>query len=128
MDSWGAQVVDGRLTLDDPDAFKAWVATMDGQRVTVTVTKGQRSHAQNRYYQGVVVPVLAEQTGYEQPEMHEVLKAEFLPYGHASTATLSLRSMLSGFAGGPQKNLIASSRRHAHDGRCPCPHKPGGGV
>lgn len=89
MDSWGAQVVDGRLTLDDPNAFKAWVATMDGQRVTVTVTKGQRSHAQNRYYQGVVVPLLAEQTGYEQPEMHEVLKAEFLPYGHASTATLT---------------------------------------
>lgn len=89
MDSWNAEVIDGRLTLDDPEAFKQWVSTLDGKRVTVTVTQGQRSHAQNRYYQGVIVPTLAEHIGYEQKEMHDVLKAEFLPYGHVSTADLT---------------------------------------
>jgi hypothetical protein len=89
MDSWGAEVVDGRLRLDAPEAFREWVATLDGQRVTVTVSKAQRSAAQNRYYQGVVVPVLAEHIGYEQPEMHEVLKGEFLPYGTRSTTDLT---------------------------------------
>jgi len=89
MDSWPAEICDGRLTLDDPEAFKAWVSTLSG-RVTVTVTPGGRSHAQNRYYQGVVVPLLAEHIGYEQPEMHEVLKHEFLPYGTRSTTDLTV--------------------------------------
>lgn len=38
-----------------------------------------RSLAQNALYWGVYVTVLAEHTGYTRDEIHEVLKAKFLP-------------------------------------------------
>lgn len=37
-----------------------------------------RSNAENRYFHGCVVPVLAEHIGYSNPEMKEILKAKFL--------------------------------------------------
>lgn len=37
-----------------------------------------RSLLQNSYYHGVVVAVLAEHTGFDNLEMHEVLKSRFL--------------------------------------------------
>lgn len=37
-----------------------------------------RSNAENRYFHGCVVPVLAEHIGYTNPEMKEILKARFL--------------------------------------------------
>lgn len=37
-----------------------------------------RSNPQNRYYHGVVVPILSEFLGYTNEEMHEVLKHKFL--------------------------------------------------
>lgn len=38
-----------------------------------------RSAAQNSYYWGVVVGLLSEHTGYTPDEIHEILKAKFLP-------------------------------------------------
>lgn len=38
-----------------------------------------RSIAQNRMYFGVYCAVLSEHTGYSKEEVHEVLKAKFLP-------------------------------------------------
>lgn len=37
-----------------------------------------RSNNQNRYYWGVVVKLLSEHTGFNEDEMHEVLKYKFL--------------------------------------------------
>ena len=39
---------------------------------------GQRSNAENRFFHGCVVPLLAEYCGYDQAEMKEILKAKFL--------------------------------------------------
>lgn len=78
-----------RVHWDDADGLKAWVAAHEGRRVALTLVEETRSTAQNRYYQGVVVPMLAEVTGYQPGEMHDVLKLEFLPYGHVSTTDLT---------------------------------------
>ena len=56
----------------------------DGTHVFVTVEKitreRQRSLDQNAYYWGVVVKILAGETGYTKDEMHDALKVKFLTY------------------------------------------------
>lgn len=47
----------------------------------------KRSNPQNRYYHGVVLKYLSETTGFSVSEMHEVLKAKFLPYERANRVT-----------------------------------------
>ena len=37
-----------------------------------------RSNAENRFFHGCVVPLLAEHCGYDHAEMKEILKAKFL--------------------------------------------------
>ncbi len=37
-----------------------------------------RSSPQNKYYWGVVIQTLSEETGYEVNEMHEIIKHKFL--------------------------------------------------
>lgn len=56
----------------------------EGDHVFVTIEKitreKQRSLDQNAYYWGVVVKILAGETGYTKDEMHEALKVKFLTY------------------------------------------------
>ena len=47
--------------------------------VTIARVKAARSTQQNRWYWGVIVDLLSEYTGFTPDEMHEVLKAKFLP-------------------------------------------------
>lgn len=47
----------------------------------------KRSNPQNRYYHGVVLKYLSETTGFSVSEMHDVLKAKFLPYERANRVT-----------------------------------------
>lgn len=47
--------------------------------VTVEKTHATRSRAQNDYYHAVCVKFVAERTGYNLKEAHEVLKAMHLP-------------------------------------------------
>lgn len=37
-----------------------------------------RSNDQNSYYHGVVIKLLSEHTGYDEDDMHEILKSLFL--------------------------------------------------
>jgi hypothetical protein len=69
----------------DKDKYFGWVDKLkDGTHVFVTVEKitreKQRSLDQNAYYWGVVVKILAGETGYTKDEMHEALKVKFLTY------------------------------------------------
>lgn len=43
-----------------------------------TTTFKERSNPQNRYYWGVVVDTLSDETGYDREEMHEIIKRKFL--------------------------------------------------
>jgi hypothetical protein len=42
---------------------------------------------QNKYYWGVVVPILASEFGYYKDEMHELLRRKFLSYTRVSPHT-----------------------------------------
>ena len=72
----------GKLMMNDwqKKAINEEVKRLDGQDVRVWVTKDTRIRTprQNRYYWGVVIKMISDQTGYTKEEMHEALKNDFL--------------------------------------------------
>ena len=70
----------GLLTLDRPADYLRAVRALAGSFVEVTIRKQrtQRSPQANRYYFGVVVPLIAEHCGYDKQEMHELLAMRYL--------------------------------------------------
>jgi len=76
-----AKIIDGKCILEKPDLYRGYISTIkDGSFVSITIKKWKkkRSDLQNRYYWGVVIPILSEFCGYESDEMHEALKWKFL--------------------------------------------------
>lgn len=78
------RVKEGQLVLSDPVAWRAAVARHEGRDVWVTVARQQhnRTMDQNKYYWGVVIAECASYCGLDRDEMHEALKAKFLPVRH----------------------------------------------
>src|SRR4051812_38837457 len=76
----GARIEDGKLVLDDSYAFKTAMWRMKEGRVTVSVEqeKDRRSIAANRYYWGVVIKLIAEETGQHSQDIHDDLRDRFL--------------------------------------------------
>lgn len=77
-----AAVRDGRLYIRDRKEFDALVAQLPEAwelEVTIQRRRATRSVQQNRYYWGVVLRVLADYTGYSVDELHDVMRAKFLP-------------------------------------------------
>ena len=79
-----ADIVDGKLKMLDhvKQAISRWCRTFKtGAHVEIIIRKyrEKRTDEQNRYYFGVVVPILADHFGYEKDEMHEELKVLFNP-------------------------------------------------
>lgn len=77
-----ATVKSGRLVIRNRRAFDASVSGLrDGWEVELTVKRlrATRSLEQNAYYWGVVVQMLSEHTGYTPEDIHELLKAKFIP-------------------------------------------------
>lgn len=77
-----AGIVDGKghLKLDDPAAFARQVARLANRPIEISIkqARSQRSGNQNRYWWGVVIPILSEHLGYDKDEMHEAIKYKFL--------------------------------------------------
>jgi hypothetical protein len=72
----------GRLMVRDRKSFDSAVSGLkDGWEVELEVTRlrATRSQQANRYYWGVVIKALADRTGYTSDEIHELMKAKFLP-------------------------------------------------
>lgn len=74
----------GKLTMLDyvKAEMRRWCMTLKGKEVDITIRKHrkQRTIDQNAYYWGVVIPILADYFGHDNPEdMHEDLKLEFNP-------------------------------------------------
>lgn len=77
-----ATVKRGKLFFRNRRFFDQQVGALkDGWIVEVAVKRlrATRSIQQSRYYWGVVVELIAEHTGYTPEEIHEVLKAKFIP-------------------------------------------------
>jgi len=78
-------IVDSKLKLSEreKESMRRWCATFkNGTHVDITIKKhrSQRSSDQNAYYWGVVIPILADYFGHDNPEdMHEDLKLKFNP-------------------------------------------------
>lgn len=72
----------GRLKIHNRRLFDAAVSALrDGWEVEIEITRlrATRSQQANRYYWGVVIQHLHELTGYAVEELHELMKAKFLP-------------------------------------------------
>lgn len=78
-------VRNGKLEVNnrERESMKRWFMTFkDGAKVDIIIRKHseKRTNQQNRYYWGVVIPVLANYFGHDNPEdMHEDLKLHFNP-------------------------------------------------
>jgi hypothetical protein len=57
--------------------------------------ESNRSNPQNRYLHGVVLPIMAEYTGYDQSEMKAVLKFKFKVKHTSDLSTAEFEKFLS---------------------------------
>lgn len=73
-------VDNGGLRFDRRKVVDDYMCTLIGQRVEVIIRKPKtkRSDLQNNYYWGVVIELLSKELGYDQDEIHEILKYKFL--------------------------------------------------
>lgn len=96
-------MTDGKFRPDNVKMFLDETRALNGKRVAVIFRKfreyKQRSLEENNYYWGVIVKMLADETGNDPETIHEVIKYKFLVKefelkgrkftGAASTAGLS---------------------------------------
>lgn len=72
----------GKLEMSAPvrALWDRQLAALAGAPVEWTIKRfrNRRSSQANRYYFGVVVPLIAEHCGYERDELHELLAMRFL--------------------------------------------------
>lgn len=71
----------GQLEIRNRKTFVAALKRMRDGAVSITVERlhATRSLPQLRYYWGVIVEAISDHTGYSPEEVHEILKAKFLP-------------------------------------------------
>jgi hypothetical protein len=71
----------GKLQVRNRAAFdKALARFRDGEvQVRIAHVRATRSEQQNRWYWAVIVEAISEHTGYTADEVHEFLKAKFIP-------------------------------------------------
>lgn len=57
------------------------LATREGKAVVLKLSRpvNSRSQRQNRFYWGVMIPLLADHSGDTHEDMHDFLRQEFLP-------------------------------------------------
>ena len=82
---FSADVVDKKLKFfeHEKQAIARWVSTFkNGTKIDIVIRKhsSKRTNEQNKYYWGVVIPILADYFGHDNAEdMHEDLKLKFNP-------------------------------------------------
>jgi len=72
-------VTDGSLELDNAEAFNNNLLTLKGEvEIIIRPRKKSRTIKQNDYYWGVVIRMIADETGHSSEEIHELMKSMFL--------------------------------------------------
>jgi len=83
---FAGKVEKGKLTLDDLFAFKDYLKEIEGHiHLEIKSVEKVRSPQQNAYYR-VIIRILSKDLGYEEDEMHKVIKEK---YQISSTRQLS---------------------------------------
>lgn len=79
LKKYGGIVRGGKFLPDEPRMFREAFYSHEGKRVSVIVARERkhRTNPQNRYYWGVVVALLSDNTGYTPDEMNDLLKWRF---------------------------------------------------
>lgn len=65
-------------TIEQKEQIHAFLFEKSSCYVTFAKEKKPRSNQESRYYWGVIVAMIAEETGYTDEEVHEFLKTKFL--------------------------------------------------
>ena len=79
MDSFGHFDTDGIWIAENKAAFKNYLARNANKRTVLKckLYRKQRSNPQNAYYWGVVLPMIADELGYDIDEIHDLMKLKF---------------------------------------------------
>lgn len=69
-----------KVVLNNESRYSENLKGLEGKEIELTIKeyKKERSRFQNRYYFGVVLKIIADYTGHDVEELHEVLKVMFL--------------------------------------------------
>lgn len=70
-----------KIDFKDKNAFYLWVSTFRENTPVEVIVRRQRSNrslSQNNYYWAVIVTLISSETGHDEDEIHELLKAMFL--------------------------------------------------
>ena len=80
---FGSVSENGALILGDPTRFKAYLLTLKGKEVQLSIKRYEltRSNEANRYYWGVVIALVSEAMGIIPDEAHDYCKSLFLKEG-----------------------------------------------
>jgi len=78
--SFVGDVKQGKLHLYNKASFDRWLITLEEKKVIVQVKKFRkdRTPSQLKYYWAVPVRLISQHTGYEESEVHAILKQMFL--------------------------------------------------
>ena len=74
------KVEKGKLIIENSKEYNLFVWSLNNKNIELTLGKPskKRSNQENRYYWGVVLRLLSDQTGYTENEMHDALRLLFL--------------------------------------------------
>lgn len=76
-----ATVRHGHVRVDDPQRWREYLQKFEGRRIQVSARaeRSERSLKANAYVWGVVYRELSEWSGHTPEEIHDVMRAMFLP-------------------------------------------------
>jgi hypothetical protein len=75
-------IKDGRVVFHDRRSFDLAVSGLrDGWEVEIEIARlrATRSQKQNATYWGTIIKTISQHTGYRPTEVHELMKAKFIP-------------------------------------------------
>ena len=74
------KIKNGKLILREKKGFRIWLDGLEGQEVQAIIRRPQRIRSQNenKYYWGIVVEMISNETGQDKETIHNVLKDLFL--------------------------------------------------
>ena len=70
----------GKVVLDAPSRYLSQISNLEGKRVELVVRqeKSERSIRQNKYYWKIPIQLIADYSGHDPDEIHELCKSMFL--------------------------------------------------
>lgn len=74
-----AKNLNGQISVKDKEKFNEHLRTLPEEvELVVKAIKESRSQSQNKYYWGVVVKIVADETGHSSEDIHDYLRTRLL--------------------------------------------------